>query len=498
VTASSVDPKAAHPPIPEAEETIEAIHRGKVDAIVVHGPGGPQIVMLEGADVPYRVLAERMSDGALVLGAGRNILYANRRLAELTGISAEKLIGNTFESLFAADGPQPRENVVTQARLKRQVGTLPVSVWMSPISMGGGSAMLVTLTDLSIFVRAEQIAIAERFARSILEQATNAVVVLGLDGRITHASWVAEQIAAQPPVGCAFSDAFPLDPQSSSHTGALERLSRKNLDLVLATKPFHGVEVKLRDPKLSARSFLLSAGPLLNEVKESVGAIVTLTEITERKRAEEQQTMLVAELNHRVKNILAVVQSIASQTLRTSPSLGAFNDAFTGRIHALGIAHDILTRTRWVGIGLGELLTAVLAPYRGADEARVTLAGPPVLLPARTVVPLSMAFHELATNASKYGALSEPMGRVEMKWNVIENTTPRVEMVWSEAGGPRIEADARRSGFGTTLIQRVIQSDLDGNVGLLFEPHGLRAVMTFPLKVLAEFDDLSGVSDQTS
>jgi PAS domain S-box-containing protein len=167
VTASSVDPKAAHPPIPEAEETIEAIHRGKVDAIVVHGPGGPQIVMLEGADVPYRVLAERMSDGALVLGAGRNILYANRRLAELTGISAEKLIGNTFESLFAADGPQPRENVVTQARLKRQVGTLPVSVWMSPISMGGGSAMLVTLTDLSIFVRAEQIAIAERFARSI-------------------------------------------------------------------------------------------------------------------------------------------------------------------------------------------------------------------------------------------------------------------------------------------------------------------------------------------
>ena len=90
------------------------------------------------------------------------------------------------------------------------------------------------------------------------------------------------------------------------------------------------------------------------------------------------------------------------------------------------------------------------------------------------------------------------MGRVEMKWNVIENTTPRVEMVWSEAGGPRIEADVRRSGFGTTLIQRVIQSDLDGNVGLLFEPHGLRAVMTFPLKVLAEFDDLSGVSDQTS
>lgn len=93
--------------------------------------------------------------------------------------------------------------------------------------------------------------------------------------------------------------------------------------------------------------------------------------------------MLVAELNHRVKNILAVVQAVASQTMRTAPSLAAFNGTFAGRVQALSIAHDILTRTRWIGIGLSELLMAVLAPYRSADATRVQLSGPPVLLPAR-------------------------------------------------------------------------------------------------------------------
>jgi two-component sensor histidine kinase/PAS domain-containing protein len=436
-----------------------------------------------------------MSDGALILDPDRSILYANRRLADLTGVGAEKLVGKPFASLFSAEEPVPRDNAVTQARLRRQSGTLPVSVWMSPISMGGDPATLVTLTDLTVFVRAEQIAIAERFARSILEQATEAIIVLGPDGRITHASWVAEQIAAQPPVGCTFSDAFPLDPQNSKHAGMLARFSRDSLDVLLATKAVHGVEVKIRSATLSKRSFLLSAGPLLNEVKESVGAIVTLTEITERKRAEEQQTMLVAELNHRVKNILAVVQAVSSQTVRTSPSLHAFNVAYAGRIQALAIAHDILTRTRWIGIGLSELLAAVLAPYR-TDEARVSLAGPPVLLPARAVVPLSMAFHELATNASKYGALSDPMGTVQLEWSITHNGTSRIEMMWSEAGGPRVEAGAKKSGFGTTLIQRVIEDDLEGNVDLAFEPHGVRGRMTFPLDILTEYRDLSGMSAQ--
>ncbi|WP_316191585.1 MULTISPECIES: HWE histidine kinase domain-containing protein [unclassified Bradyrhizobium] len=477
---ASTEAMQAGRPRNEAEETVEAIHRGNVDAVVVQGPAGPQVIMLQGADAPYHVLVERMSDGALTLDADGCIVYVNSRLCALTGLGVQQLVGRSFASLFAGAVPEQRaDDAATDAQLCRaDGGQLPVSVWMRQMAMGGVVATLVTLTDMSIQRRAEEVANAERFARSILEQATDAVVVLALDGRITHASWVAEQLAERPPVGQLFSEAFPLDGQSASQRGTLTRFSRESLDQALATKPFHGVEVALRNAQASGRSFLLSGGPLVNDLKETVGSIVTLTDITERKRAEEQQTVLVAELNHRVKNILAIVQSVAGQTLRTSPSLPAFNKAFSGRIQAVSIAHDILTQTRWIGIGLNELLTTVLAPY-GIGEGRIAIDGPPVLLEARLVLPLSMVLHELATNASKYGALSASHGQVTISWRLRDDGR-RLELIWLERGGPLIEGGGGR-GFGTTLIDRVVRFDLDGEALLDFEPAGIRCSLTFAL-----------------
>lgn len=464
----------------EAEETVEAIHRGKVDAVVVQGPEGPQVLMLQGADAPYHILVERMSDGALTLDGTGSIVYVNSRLCSLTAQNAAQLVGRSFASLFAGTVPeQGAGDTASEAQLKRAGGDcLPVSVWMRQMVMGGVVATLVTLTDLSIHRRAEEVASAERFARSILEQATDAIVVLALDGRITHASGVAEQLAGSSPVGQPFSEAFPLDALSARHQGALARFSRESLDRALATKPFHGLEVKLRKEGLAGRSFLLSAGPLVNETKDVVGSIVTLTDITERKRAEEQQTVLVAELNHRVKNILAIVQSVAGQTLRTAPSLPAFNKAFSGRIQAVSIAHDILTQTRWIGIGLNELLGTVLAPY-GLSEGRLTTDGASVLLGARLVLPLSMVLHELATNASKYGALSKSFGKVAISWRLLDDRH-RLELTWLERGGPPVERRGAR-GFGTKLIDRVVRFDLDGEAILDFAPEGLCCVLGFAL-----------------
>jgi PAS domain S-box-containing protein len=465
----------------EAEETVEAIQRGNVDAVVVQGPEGPQVIMLQGADAPYHILVERMSDGALTLDADDVIVYVNSRLCALTGQSADGLVGRSFATLFVDNVPTQRDgDAASETQLRRANGDLvPVSVWMRQMAIGGVVATLVTVTDLSIHRHAEQVASAERFARSILEQATDAVVVLALDGRITHASWVAEQLAGSSPVDQLFSEAFPLDALSASHQGILTRFSRESLDRALATKPFHGVEVRLRKEGHAGRSLLLSAGPLVNDSKDAVGSIVTLTDITERKRAEEQQTVLVAELNHRVKNILAIVQSVAGQTLRTSPSLPAFNKAFSGRIQAVSIAHDILTQTRWIGIGLSELLGTVLAPY-GISEGRMTTEGPRVLLQARLVLPLSMVLHELATNASKYGALSVPSGQVTISWRLLGDGH-RLELIWLERGGPPVESSGSR-GFGTTLIERVVRFDLDGDAEVNFEHDGVRCVLSFALK----------------
>lgn len=476
------DTAAKAPGNSEAEETIKAINQGNVDALVVNGPGGPQVVMLQTDDEPYRVLVERMSDGAVTLGLDNRILYANRRLADLTGNSPESLIGQRFESLFQQT-PVVADNTFVPARLVVGESTLPVSIWSSSVFVGNLSVKLVTISDQSVHQRVEEAVGAERFARSILEQSTEAILVLGPNGRIAQASHVAEAIARRAPLGRLFSDAFEIEREGSGLP--------QELDTMLASRPFHGVELKLRHPRLGHCSFLLSAGPLLDDARTPIGAIVTLTDITARKRAEEQQTMLVAELNHRVKNILAVVQAISSQTVRTSATLPMYSATFAGRIKALSVAHDILTRTRWKGIGLNELLENVLSPYLVAGGSRISLSGPPVLLPARSVVPLSMAVHELATNASKYGALSDPRGRVSVDWSVDEDADPQVDMNWHEHNGPSIP-EGTQAGFGTTLIRRVISQDLEGRVELDFAPAGLRSYLQFPLRTSVQLNDLLG------
>src|SRR5262249_14736620 len=172
----------------------------------------------------------------------------------------------------------------------------------------------------------------------------------------------------------------------------------------LAGKTNSRLEASLDRPGRPRRHYLVSAGPLRDHAGEPIGCLLTLTDITERKQAEVHQTMLVAELNHRVKNILAVVQSVASQTVASSPSVGQFRSAFEGRLRAISLAHDILTQLRWGEVDLEHLVGRSLAPYRGG--ARVAWSGPTLLLAAQSVVSLAMVLHELSTNAAKYGAVS--------------------------------------------------------------------------------------------
>src|SRR6185369_7649467 len=139
------------------------------------------------------------------------------------------------------------------------------------------------------------------------------------------------------------------------------------------------------------------------------------------------------------------------QTGRSSESLESFNTTFAGRLKALATAHDILMKTNWAGAHLNELLDAVVAPVRSPGEERVRLNGPQILLPVDAVVPLSMAFHELTTNALKYGALSVDGGHVEIGWHLDDRDNQLVELVWQEIGGPQVPP-RRTPGFGTTLI----------------------------------------------
>jgi PAS domain S-box-containing protein len=467
--------------IPEAEETVRAIQRGTVDAVVVQAHGRFQVVTLTGADEPYRVLVDRMSEGALTVSEDGVVMFVNRRLAEMTGRNVHEIVGQPIADLFAGDVPSsyrawvrpPEEGLLHEVDLARPGEPLRVSVWAGPMTIGDVPAALVTVTDLTVQRRAEEIAIAERFARSILEQVTDPIIVLDTGGRVIRASAAAEELCEIPPFGRRFSDVFQLQPADPNHLPLLPSVSPSEFDMMLATRAFHGVEVQLRDSKAAGRTFLLSAGPLLDENKCSVGSIVTLTDITSRKRAEELQSLMVAELNHRVKNTLAVVQAIANQTARRSSSLAIFREAFGGRLRALSIAHNMLTETRWSGVELTVLLRESLAPYRD----RLRFEGPPISLPSQTIVPMSLIVHELMTNAAKYGALSTS-GHVAINW---ETDDQMVLFTWVERGGPPVK-DKKKAGFGSTLIERVAIHDLGGKCTLDFQSEGLRYSLRFPIQ----------------
>ncbi len=212
-------------------------------------------------------------------------------------------------------------------------------------------------------------------------------------------------------------------------------------------------------------------------------AVHVVRDISERRAADARQKMLLDELNHRVKNTLATVQSLAAQTIRGTGAQAAYRETFEARLIALSKAHDLLTRRSWESADLVEVLASELAPYREDDPARIALEGGSVPLAPRAALTLGMIVHELATNALKYGALSTPEGAVVVSWTIEPRGAepPMLRLQWLERGGPPVRPPRRR-GFGSRLILRGVATDLDGNAWLDFEPLGLRCRMEFPVK----------------
>ncbi|MDX2201833.1 MAG: PAS domain S-box protein [Hyphomicrobiaceae bacterium] len=183
----------------------------------------------------------------------------------------------------------------------------------------------------------------------------------------------------------------------------------------------------------------------------------TNRDVSERRRAEHVRTLLLAELDHRVKNTLAIVQSIASQTARTSRDMRQFLTQFNFRLQALSSAHNLLAQTRWEGAEIHDLIGALLADAGLNDNPALTVEGPQIFLPAQIALQLSLIFFELATNAVKHGALSGPPaagGRVRVQWTLARGDTDLMELRWQETGGPRVQLPSVR-GFGMTLIERM-------------------------------------------
>ncbi|HKX24385.1 MAG TPA: HWE histidine kinase domain-containing protein [Candidatus Saccharimonadales bacterium] len=197
----------------------------------------------------------------------------------------------------------------------------------------------------------------------------------------------------------------------------------------------------------------------------------------ELKRAEEHQRMLVAELNHRVKNVLATVAAVASRTQDTNLSAADFAAKLAGRIQSMATTHDLISRREWHGISVRELVQRELAPYMAKNNA--DLHGPDLMLSPHAGQAVSMVLHELTTNAAKHGALSTDDGRVSVRWNRAQNANAGLCIEWQESGGPAVQSQ-RESGYGTEVIRNLIPYEIGGTINLVFASEGLRCVINIP------------------
>jgi PAS domain S-box-containing protein len=206
-------------------------------------------------------------------------------------------------------------------------------------------------------------------------------------------------------------------------------------------------------------------------------------DITERKTAEERQRMLVRELDHRVKNVLASVATVAQRTREGSGSMDEFLEMFDGRIQSMANAHALLSRSNWQGVSLAALIDNELAPCVGEGNANVE--GPEVLLSPEATQPIGIVLHELVTNASKYGALTTPQGRISVRWDWLRDAhaKERLFLEWVETGGPPVVIPSR-PGYGTRAIRNVVPYELGGTVDLTFDAEGLRCRIELPSKCI--------------
>ncbi|MGJ3265378.1 MAG: sensor histidine kinase [Salinarimonas sp.] len=217
--------------------------------------------------------------------------------------------------------------------------------------------------------------------------------------------------------------------------------------------------------------------PLRDDHGMVIGVGSISTDITERKRAERHRALLVDELNHRVKNTLALVQSLARQSFAHAQDRQGALAAFEGRLRALAASHDVLTRRSWEGAPL-DVLAREAFDGCAVELERLVISGPPVPLVPKQAVNVTLALHELCTNARKHGALSGDAGRVSLTWRIEPG--PRLAVEWRESGGPAI-APPPRNGFGLRMIEGVLRSELDATVRFSFAPEGFACVVEAPL-----------------
>jgi PAS domain S-box-containing protein len=320
----------------------------------------------------------------------------------------------------------------------------------------------------------------ERRFRELLDALPAAVYTTDAEGHITYYNdSAAEMWGQRPPLGssewCGSWKLFREDGTPLRHDECPMAIALKE------DRSVRDVEAACERPDGTRVPFMPYPTPLHDENGKLIGAVNMLIDISERKRADEQQALMVRELHHRVKNTLATVQAIMGSTARSSDSIEDFKTALIGRIGALAKTHLLLSDEARAEIDFRQILRNELDAFDDGSDDRVRFSGPEIEINSRLAVSLGMAIHELTTNSAKYGALSVYGGKVDVAWNVVPEATRRsLQFVWVESGGPQVKKPTRE-GFGTRLLAFVLPGQIRAKTEIDYHPEGVRVHVSVPL-----------------
>lgn len=445
----------------EAEETLRAVRSGEVDALVVDGPDGPQVYTLKSAAEPYRLLVEQMAQGALTVSRDGLILFCNDSLSQLLDWPRERLVGTRLQD-HAAPGAEGRlvdllnsgRNPGREIALQDRSGnTVEVYVSSATVATGGNEVRCLVATDLS------QHELRLRHA-AVVEASQD--IIYTLDDRLVIQTWNrgAEDLTGLSPAQAVGRSEWELCPTECR--ADLVRLVRQVQEQGGAVS----IDMVRRRKDGSRADLIYTLTPLKDRDGRLTGYSVVAHDITERKETEQRLLFLCTEVDHRARNLLAIVQAIANLSARGASTLDDFLDPFRARIYALAAAHDLLSRRNWRGATMRDIVGATLVGFASDSRVRIDDRCDAVLKP-KPAQDLALSLHELATNAVKYGALSVPQGRLELGWWLEDG---HLVIDWRELDGPAV-APPRRLGLGSRVIRQI--SGVDGHVDHAFPPEGV-------------------------
>jgi PAS domain S-box-containing protein len=477
----------------ETEDTLSAIRSGDVDALVVDSAAGPQVYTLQGVETETNRLRGEMlaqvSDAVVAVDREDRIIYLNVAAERLYGFAAPKVLGRTLSTIYESRWLDPEDEAVAATALRthgewrgesihvrhdRRAINVELGVTVLRDIDGQPTGSLAVIRDVTERRRqANKVLISEIRYRRLFETAHDGVLLLDPGTR--------KIIDANPFMTKMLG--YRHDQLVGKELFEIGLLKDKTTSREMFRKLKRESQVRYENLPLESQGGRHQDVEVIANLYDENGRRViqcNIRDITERRRSEEHVKLLIAEVNHRAKNLLAVVQAVAYQTAKHGDP-ATFVARLSDRIGGLAAGQDLLVKNQWHGVDLSDLVEAQLAHFKDLIGTRVLLDGQPARLTAEAAQGIGMALHELATNSAKYGALSNGTGRVNIGWHVTADSKPEFSMSWLEDGGPAVAVPTRK-GFGQIVIGRMAEASVQGVAEITFRERGVSWHLSAPVK----------------